>query len=457
MKNTLTDIYNRLKVNGLTAEQDEYIRLEISLNEERKKEVTTNEAPRTQGFYDKSDLQVLQNYSPPELSAFSALKTLDELLEQDKQREADGFTRRIRLGKLIKPGPGGKARVIIVPTTTEPKFYHDNSITEDGEEGSTGGSGEGEEGEVIGEQEAQPQQGEGEGQGAGHGESSEHDIGSEAFDLGRIITQKFQLPNLKDKGKKRSLTKYIYDLTDKNRRFGQLLDKKATLRKIIETNILLGNISHASDYSPDELILNPNDEIYRIMSKEKDFDNQAVVFFLRDYSGSMAGAPTEVVTTQHLLIYSWLMYQYQGNVETRFILHDTEAKEVPDFYTYYKSQVAGGTNVSPAFIMVNDIVEKESMAKDYNIYVFFGTDGDDWQTDGKEMLEATRKMLGYVSRIGITVAKNSWSSGRQTTVEKYIESSGILKQFPDLIKLDGFIAAGAPEGRIIEGIKNIIS
>src|SRR5690606_28327148 len=99
-------------------------------------------------------------------------------------------------------------------------------------------------------------------------------------------------------------------------------------------------------------ILNPQDEIYRILSAEKDFESQAVVFFLRDYSGSMQGKPTEAVTSQHLLIYSWLMYQYNVNVQTRFILHDQSAKEVKDFYTYHNSSVAGGTNVYPAFELV---------------------------------------------------------------------------------------------------------
>jgi uncharacterized sporulation protein YeaH/YhbH (DUF444 family) len=74
------------------------------------------------------------------------------------------------------------------------------------------------------------------------------------------------------------------------------------------------------------------------LSKEKDFESQAVVFFLRDYSGSMAGKATELVVTQHVLIYSWLLYQYANQVESRLSLHDTEAKEVEDFYTYYNSK-----------------------------------------------------------------------------------------------------------------------
>ncbi len=208
------------------------------------------------------------------------LQTIDELLERDKQREEDGFPRRIRIGKIVKPRGKNKQEIVIVPTTHEAKFYHDDNPTQEDE---TGGSGDGEEGEVIGEQQAQPQQGEGEGQGAGQGQGGGHDITSQAFDLGRVLTEKFSLPNLKVKGKKRSFTKFKYELTDKNRRFGQFLDKKATMRKIIETNILLGNIKQADDFDPIDLMINPNDEIFRILSPEKDFETQAVVLFLRDY------------------------------------------------------------------------------------------------------------------------------------------------------------------------------
>ena len=158
---------------------------------------------------------------------------------------------------------------------------------------------------------------------------------SNAYDLGRILTEQFELPNLKDKGKKRSLTRYTYDLTDRHRGFGQLLDKKATLRQIVETNIALGRLEPGEQSTRRGFLIAPRDKIYRILSREKDYESQAMVFFLRDYSGSMSGKPTELVVTQHVLIYSWLLYQYARQVESRFILHDTEAKEVADFYTYY--------------------------------------------------------------------------------------------------------------------------
>ncbi len=389
--------------------------------------------------------------------------TLDELLERDRRREEDGFKRKIRIGRIVKPGSGGKDKIIVVPTTVEEKFVHDeiHPEQEQGEGESTGGTGEGEEGDIIGEQPVRPEEGEGEngegdGEGPGEGKGGEHELESNAYELGKVLSQDFQLPNLKDKGKKRTLSRYIYDLTDKNRGAGQILDKKATLKKIVETNITLGNIPDADDIDTSRFLISPQDLIYRILSREKDFESQALVFFLRDYSGSMGGKVTQAVVSQHVMLYSWLLYQYEKQVETRFILHDTQAKEVDDFYKYYSYRVAGGTNVFTAFKMVNDIVERESLARDYNIYVFHGTDGDDWDKDGKQTIVEIEKMLSYVSRIGVSIVEHSYVGSNQTEVEKYLKSSQILTQHGDLIKLD-VMSENADDTRIIQGIKRLIS
>jgi len=455
MQRDLKNILRRYLFRELSDEQKELIRHELRMMEENLKEAQNKSLKeKTHDIYEPGDGIFLQNFVPP-ANPLMNIQTLEELLKRDSLREKDGFRRRILLGKFIRPGGANGTRVVVVPSTTEPKFYHDDSISEDDDEDQTGGSGDGEEGEVIGEQQAEPE--EGEGQGAGQGGGSEHDISTDAFDLGKVLTEEFQLPNLKDKGKKRSVTKYNYELTDKNRGFGQILDKKATIKKVIQTNILLGKIQEGKEFRPEDLIINPNDEVYRILSKEKAYESQAMVFFLRDYSGSMQGKPSEIVTTQHLLIFSWLMYQYKNNVVSRFILHDTEAKEVVDFHQYYTLQVAGGTQVAPAFKLVNEIVEKEQLEKDYNIYVFYGTDGDDWDANGEEMLPALKTMLEYSNRVGITIARNNWSSGKETTVEQYIKNSQILQTKADLIKMDAMDSDEGTEDRIIEGIRRLVS
>lgn len=407
----------------------------------------------SRSIYDFGDLLVLRQAVAPQFNAAALAKSLDELLERDRQREQDGFPRKIQVGKLVKPGRGRAGKVVVVPTTVEEKLFHDPTVRPAGEGGSSGGTGDGEEGEVIGEQPVR-EEGEQPGTGPGQGEGENHELESSAYDLGKSLAEKFQLPNLKDKGKKRSFTRYTYDLTDKNRGFGQVLDKKATLRKIVETNIALGNLPDVSDIDPTRFLIAPHDKIYRVLSREKDYEPQAMLFFLRDYSGSMAGKVTDLIVSQHVLIYSWLLYQYGGQAESRFILHDTEAKEVPDFYTYYNSRVAGGTQVSSAYQLVNEIVARENLVKDYNIYVFHGTDGDDWDEGGEKTIPEIQKMLTYVSRVGVTIAEHGQPGS--TTVSRYLLGSGLLKDRPELIRMD-IMQEDADEARLIEGIKRLIS
>ncbi|ETR72516.1 MAG: hypothetical protein OMM_01648 [Candidatus Magnetoglobus multicellularis str. Araruama] len=344
---------------------------------------------------------------------------------------------------------------MVVPTTVEEKLIHDRSVQSEDDDDAAGGAGEGDEGDVIGEQPVHSPDGSGEG--PGEGEGGAHEVESSAYDLGRILTEQFELPNLKDKGKKRSLTRYTYDMTDRNKGYGQILDKKATLKNIVETNIHLGNLPDPNNIDPTRFLISPSDRIYRILSREKDFESQAMVFFLRDYSGSMTGKPTELVVSQHVLIYSWILYQYARQVETRFILHDTQASEVDDFYTYYNSKVAGGTRVASAYQKVNEIVEKENLISDYNIYVFHGTDGDDWDAEGKEAIPELKKIITYASRVGITIAQRT--SGYQSgtsEVQEYLEKSGLLMDYPELIRLD-VVSDDSNESRLIESIRNLIS
>jgi hypothetical protein len=383
------------------------------------------------------------------------LKSIDDLLARDKQREEDGFPRKIRLGRIFRPGKTGKDNIIIVPTVEEEKFYHDiirfKNNTAQNEQ--TGGSGEGEEGEVIGEV---PVHGEKEGEGgAGTGSGGDHEVTSSAYDLGKILTEKFKLPNLHDRGKKKTFTKFRYEMTDKNRGFGQFLDKKATLKRIIRTNQALGRIPDVTNINTSGFLVDPRDKVYRILSKEKDYEAQALVFFIRDYSASMYGKPTEIVTSQHLMIFSWLSYQYEKQVETRFILHDNEAKEVPDFYTYYNLSIAGGTFIASAYSLVNEIVAKESLARDYNIYIFHGTDGDDLDDEGTDAVKELNLMLGYASRIGITVVTAPARAAGQTTAEKYIAKSGFLENKKELLRLSA-LKENSGEGEVIASIKELI-
>ena len=459
----LQQLYRRLEARGLTDEQRRLIEFELALVErsgDPQQAHRLGPAPQVRSLYSYADPDLFGQGLPSPVVSMVAAQSLDHLLERDLQREKDGFPRKIRIGKLVKPGRDGDDKVVVIPTTVEEKLIHDR-LREDeegeggeGQEAGEGGVGEGEEGEVIGEQPVREEQGG--GSGSGQGQGGAHELESTVYDLGRVLTEQFALPNLRDKGKKRSLTRFAYDLTDKNRGFGQILDKKATLKRVLQTNIALGRVQAGTQIDAGSLMVSPKDRVYRILSREKDYESQAVVFFVRDYSGSMAGKPTELVVNQHVLIYAWLSYQYQNQVETRFILHDTEAREVDTFQAYYQMQVAGGTQVASAYRLVNRIVTEEELARDYSIYIFHGTDGDDWDTYGEESLPELEKMLVYASRIGITVAENGIEGARRSEVEKYLTKSGLLESKKELLRLD-VMPKDSTEARVIEGIKRLIS
>ena len=63
-------------------------------------------------------------------------------------------------------------------------------------------------------------------------------------------------------------------------------------------------------------------------------------------------------------------------------------------------------------------------------------------------------MLTYASRVGVTIAEHG--QGPSTTVARYLNSSGLLRKKPELLRLD-VIQKDADEQRLIEGIRHLIS
>ncbi|MGL5505474.1 MAG: YeaH/YhbH family protein, partial [Aeromonas veronii] len=82
--------------------------------------------------------------------------------------------------------------------------------------------------------------------------------------------------------------------------------------------------------------------------------SQAVMFCLMDVSGSMDQATKEMAKRFYILLYLFLSRTYK-NVEVVYIRHHTQAKEV-DEHEFFYSQETGGTIVSSALKMMNDII-----------------------------------------------------------------------------------------------------
>jgi uncharacterized sporulation protein YeaH/YhbH (DUF444 family) len=106
---------------------------------------------------------------------------------------------------------------------------------------------------------------------------------------------------------------------------------------------------------------------------------QAVMFCVMDVSGSMSQATKDMAKRFFLLLYLFLKRNYQ-KIEVVFIRHHTSAKEVDENEFFY-SRETGGTIVSSALKLMNEIISSRYPAQEWNIYGAQASDGDNWSDD----------------------------------------------------------------------------
>ncbi len=71
------------------------------------------------------------------------------------------------------------------------------------------------------------------------------------------------------------------------------------------------------------------------------------------------------------------MKKHYKGLETRFIIHDAAAKEV-DEDTFFRTSESGGTLISSAYKLCQEIIAKDYPVSNWNIYPFHFSDGDNW-------------------------------------------------------------------------------
>ncbi|NLS11332.1 YeaH/YhbH family protein [Vibrio sp. SM6] len=131
--------------------------------------------------------------------------------------------------------------------------------------------------------------------------------------------------------------------------------------------------------------------------------SQAVMFCIMDVSGSMDQATKDIAKRFYVLLYLFLNRTYE-NVEVVFIRHHTQAKEV-DEHEFFYSQETGGTIVSSALRLTDEIIRARYPTGQWNIYAAQASDGDNWADDSPRCRELLTKLLPscqYYSYIEIT-------------------------------------------------------
>jgi hypothetical protein len=232
------------------------------------------------------------------------------------------------------------------------------------------GLGEGEEGQPIGGEQALP------GPEAGD-QPGEHilEVDVSLEELAEILGEELELPRIEPRGtssievEKDRYTGIHRSGPESLRHFRRTF--KAALRRQIA--------SGSYDVKNPQVVPIREDRRYRSWNTKKVPQSNAVIIYMMDVSGSMGTEQKDIVRIESFWLDTWLRSQYK-NLETRYIIHDAQAKLV-DSHTFFHVRESGGTKISSAYNMAKDLIQKEFSPQEWNIYPFHFSDGDNWGGD----------------------------------------------------------------------------
>lgn len=259
-------------------------------------------------------------------------------------------------------------------------------------------------------------------------EKSESADGSEASDTGEgednfafeisreeflnIFFDDLELPNLLKKQLSQAVTfnmvrsGYSNDGVPTNinivRTFRNALARRISMggsseKKLIQAQLELEQLKNTKNFNTEDIItlenkitklqskikripfIDPFDLRYNRRTSQPTLSSKAVVFLLMDVSGSMDEAKKDVAKRFFILLYLFLTRTYE-TIDIIFIRHHTSAKEVNEQEFFY-SRETGGTVVSSALDLMNEIIVSRYSTSEWNIYGAQASDGDNWNND----------------------------------------------------------------------------
>lgn len=301
-------------------------------------------------------------------------------IEEDHKDFRDVVSGRIRkaLKKFIKSGQivrnrGKNGKVSI----TIPKIDIPHIVFGDSGEGV--GRGAGKDGDVIGK-DPKP----GKGKGAGQGDAEGITINLDLEEVLKFMQEELQLPNLKQKPNE------TYDeIKIKYNNISlvgpeSLRHNRRTLMQTLKRQAAEGTLdklSHVPGLKDPIRILRPinEDKRYRQYNEIKIPSSNALIVFARDGSGSMDATKCDIVSDMCWWIDTWIR-RFYDRVDRLYVWHDSSAMEV-DEEKFYKYRFGGGTTCSSALKFISKQFENRYPPNKWNIYVFYFTDGENWDDD----------------------------------------------------------------------------
>lgn len=293
-------------------------------------------------------------------------------------------------------------------------------------------------------------QGDGPGQGGQQAgdQPGEHAIEAEVTleELAEIMGDELALPRIQPRGKREVAS-------HKTRYTGISVIGPESLRHVRRTfRQALKRQMSAGEYDPKNPRIIPirEDRRYRTWTIEEEPQSAAVIFYLMDVSGSMGQEQKDIVRLETFWIDTWIQHNYK-NMETRFIIHDASAREV-DRHTFFHTRESGGTLISSAYELAMQLIDAHYPPKEWNIYLFHFSDGDNWSTnDTRKCLDLMKlRILPIVNLFGYGQVDSEYGSGQfyKDLKEAFpTDERLVLSRIPDRDAIMGSIKEFLEKGR----------
>ena len=196
--------------------------------------------------------------------------------------------------------------------------------------------------------------------------------------------------------------------------------------------------------------LDPIDLRYRSRVRVPVPTARAVMFCLMDISGSMDEARKDLSKRFFILLYLFLTRHYE-KIDIVFIRHHTQAQEV-DEQNFFHATETGGTVVSSALVLMEEIARTRYPTSEWNIYGAQASDGDNWHHDSgrcRELLAGKiLPLCRYFAYVQVAEEEqNLWdeyallaADAKAFAMRKVTEASQIYPVFRELFKKEGAAA-----------------
>ena len=249
-------------------------------------------------------------------------------------------------------------------------------------------------GQVIGKKE---EKGQGQGNQAGQEKGEEYyEVELTLDQLAEYLFKDLKLPNFEKKKNTNVTSKKIKRHGYRTKGIRPRLDKKKTviekLKRKNKRKLIMSQPELNEDVDEtNEFPFNEKDLRYRHYKVHEKKTSSAVIFFLMDISGSMTRQKKFLARSFFFLLYHFIRARYD-QVDLVFIAHDVEAHEVTEEQFFGRGS-SGGTLVSSALTMTEEIISKRYHPNSWNIYAFQCSDGDNWPTDNERAIELAKKIV----------------------------------------------------------------